>query len=286
MPDRRSHRGPHPEDAGLFAPEHHQRLCRATADLCWLLSRGYAGQSALKLVGDRYCLVARQRTAIGRAACSRQEAARRAAHRIEPGGQRGRILWLDGYNVLTTIEAALAGGVILGCCDGTCRDMASMHGSYRKVAETLPALEIIGRVLDQLGPAECLWLLDRPVSNSARLGGLIAQVADEHGWPWRVELVPDPDPLLCDPAAGRPETTADETHALTGRGAADAEDSADRGKPGCGPRGRAGAQVIVASADSDILDHCPAWLNLARLIVSRCLSQAVVVDLAAEVEWG
>ena len=26
----------------------------------------------------------------------------------------GRELWIDGYNVLTTLEAALAGGVILG----------------------------------------------------------------------------------------------------------------------------------------------------------------------------
>ena len=38
--------------------------------------------------------------------------------------------------MLTTIEAALAGGVILAARDGAYRDMASMHGSYRKVAET------------------------------------------------------------------------------------------------------------------------------------------------------
>jgi len=246
LPDRRSHRGPHPEDARLFAPENHARLRQATADLCWLLSRGYAGQSALKLVGDRHGLVARQRIAVGRAACSRQEAARRASHRIDPEQLRGRVLWLDGYNVLTTVEAALARGVILGCCDDTFRDMASMHGSYRKVAETVPALETIGRVLEGLGPAECLWLLDRPVSNSGRLAEVIRGVADERGWPWRVELVADPDPLLCDPA--------------------------------CTPE-----QIVVATADSVILDRCPAWLNLARLIVSGCLAEQTVVDLAVGV---
>ena len=63
---------------------------------------------------------------------------------------RGAALWLDGYNVLTTIEAALAGGVILAARDGTYRDMASMHGSYRKVAETLPALELLGRTIAAL----------------------------------------------------------------------------------------------------------------------------------------
>ena len=63
MPDRRKHRGPHPEDARLFAPEVWPLLREATADLCWLLSRGYADKSALRLVGDRYELVARQRAA-------------------------------------------------------------------------------------------------------------------------------------------------------------------------------------------------------------------------------
>ena len=45
---------------------------------------------------------------------------------------------------MTTIEAALSGGVILAARDGAYRDMASMHGTYRKVAETLPALELLG----------------------------------------------------------------------------------------------------------------------------------------------
>src|SRR5688500_10446127 len=53
MPDHRSHRGPHPEDAGLFAPAVHPTLRSAVADLSWLLTRGYADPSALKLVGDR-----------------------------------------------------------------------------------------------------------------------------------------------------------------------------------------------------------------------------------------
>ncbi len=330
MPDRRSHRGPHPEDARLFAPENHQRLRQATADLCWLISRGYAADSALKLVGDRYNLVARQRTAIGRAACTRQEAERRKAHRVDPDGQRGSTLWLDGYNVLTTIEAALARGVILACCDGTYRDMASMHGSFRRMAETLPALEMIGRALEELGAAECLWLLDRPVSNSGRLAGLIARVATEHGWPWRVALVPDPDPMLSDPSAGWPEWPERREWAVQVRPArgeeAESGEKAGAGKTSrkklarnsgtpeaCGPgqvrdvrcgteaglaQGRwllgvgtqvsspaVGTQVIVATADSAILDHCPAWLNLARLIVSRYIAEVAVLDLAAAVEW-
>jgi len=196
VPDTRSHRGPHPEDAALFGPHAHEPLRQAAADFCWLLNRGYAARSALTLVGDRYQLQARQRIAVARMAGSDAEAARREAHRVEPAALQGRAVWLDGYNVLTTVEAALAGGVILAARDGTYRDMASMHGSYRKVTETRPALDLIGRRTSDAGMAECRWYLDRAVSNSGRLKQVIAEVAAAAGWRWSVELVPDPDPLL------------------------------------------------------------------------------------------
>ena len=196
MPDTRTHRGAHPEDARLFAAEARPLLREATSDLCWLLSRGYVTPSAMKLVGDRYRLCARQRIAVERSACSDADLARREAHRV--GGEQlaGRPLWLDGYNVLTTVEAALGGGVILAARDGTYRDMASMHGSYRKVAETRPALELLGRAVAALGVTECLWYLDRPVSNSGRLKTFIRELAAARGWCWQVELVPDPDAIL------------------------------------------------------------------------------------------
>jgi len=198
VPDTRSHRGPHPEDARLFAEDELPRLRRATADYSWLLSRGYPETSALKLVGDRYRLTARQRVAVARVACSDQQAVRRREHEVYAGQTAGATLWLDGYNVLTTVEAALAGAVVLAGRDGTYRDMASMHGSYRKVAETRPALELIGRTCAELGIRRCTWFLDRPVSNSGRLRTILLDVAAQRGWPWDAELVNDPDPLLCE----------------------------------------------------------------------------------------
>ena len=196
MPDTRIHRGPHPDDARLFHPEARPRLREAVADLSWLLSRQYVNPSSLKLVGDRYRLLARQRTAVVRSACSDSDLAKRKARLVDAGLLEGRPLWLDGYNLLTTIEAALAGGVILAARDGAYRDMASMHGSYRKVTETLPALELLGLVIGGLGVLECRWLLDRPVSNSGRLKKIILEMADTRRWPWTVDLVPDPDAIL------------------------------------------------------------------------------------------
>src|SRR5262249_51185115 len=140
MPDRRSHRGMHPEDARLFAPDQWPALRSAVAEFSWLLTRGYAEPSALKLVGDRHRLDARQRMPVMRSAGTDEAPARRAASRVDVPAVRGQGLDIDGYNVLTTIEAALSGGVILAARDGTYRDVASIHGSYRKVEETRPAI--------------------------------------------------------------------------------------------------------------------------------------------------
>ncbi|MGE5195417.1 MAG: DUF434 domain-containing protein [Deltaproteobacteria bacterium] len=207
MPDRRTHRGPHPDDERLFAPEALPRLHAATDDLCWLLSRGYTSTSAIKLVGDRYDLEQRQRTAVSRCACSDAARACRQERQIPLPGLRNETLLIDGYNLLTTIEAALAGGFVLAARDGTYRDMASMHGTWRRVQETVPAVELIGDFLKATGIVECRWYLDRPVSNSGRLKRIITNLSASMGWPWEVELADDPDRVLA--AATAAVATAD-----------------------------------------------------------------------------
>ena len=193
MSDTRKHRGAHPSDGELFAAAHLPDLRSAMADLSRLLTRGYASLSALKLVGDRYQLTVRQRTAVARTACSDEALAGRLARRVAVGEAAGGAVAIDGYNLLITIESALAGGVILAGRDGACRDLASMHGSYRTMTETRPALELIGQSLAELGVAAARWLLDSPVSNSGRLRSLMLALAQRHGWEWSVQLVRNPD---------------------------------------------------------------------------------------------
>ncbi len=199
MPDVRKHRGPHPQDRRLFGAEALPRLNQAAADLAWLLDRGYALPSSLKLVGDRYDLRARQRLALSRALAPWAQVLARREKRLSLEYLAGRDVWIDGYNTLLTIEAALAGGVLLGCRDDTVRDMASVHGSYRRVEETVPALELLGQELQRLKVRQVRWLLDRPVSNSGRLKRLMLQLAAQRRWPWEVELVFSPDGALCEP---------------------------------------------------------------------------------------
>ena len=100
----------------------------------------------------------------------------------------GKELLSDGFNLLTTVEAALGGGVILHARDGCTRDMASVHGSYRHVQETRPALTPHGECARILGVKAATWYLDRPISNSGRLRGLILDLAQDQKWAWDVEF--------------------------------------------------------------------------------------------------
>ncbi|MFK7821586.1 MAG: DUF434 domain-containing protein [Planctomycetaceae bacterium] len=226
MSDSRKHRGPHPADENLFAEENLDTLRRATADFCWLLDHGYPVTSSLKLVGDRFCLQERQRTAVKRVSCSSAACEIRTAKRVAISN--APTVWIDGFNLLTTIEAALAGGFILKGRDGCYRDMASMHGTYRKVDETRPALLLVGEYLKSQSVAAVHWLLDQPVSNSGRLATVIREIGESHDWNWTVELVRDPDPVL-----------------------------------------KELKDAVVVSADSEILNQCASWANVAKSVVDR-----------------
>lgn len=195
-PDHRQHRGAHPEDRKLFAPERLATLRQAASDLGWLLERAYAPTAALKLVGDRYTLDERQRMAVFRACCSPSHREKRQASCLHVEQIRAQDIQIDGFNLLITVEAALGGGLILHCGDECLRDLASIHSTYKAVQETVPALTLIGNALHALGAGSAQWLLDSPVSNSGRLAQTIRELGAEQGWAWTAETVFNPDTVL------------------------------------------------------------------------------------------
>ncbi len=187
------HRGPAPSDHALFAEERLPALRLATAELSWLLSRGYAERSALALVGNRHSLRERQRLAVGRCACSDEARDSRRRRQLALEAVRGREVHVDGFNALIVSESVLSGAPVLVGRDGAHRDLASVHGTWRRVSETGAAIDHLGALLAEAAPREVVVWLDRPVSNSGRLAALLRERASEHGWPWRVELAWDPD---------------------------------------------------------------------------------------------
>jgi hypothetical protein len=197
MPDSRQHRGPHPQDAALFRhPESLHRLRLAAGDLAWLLGRQYAPEAALTLVGNRYQLRQRQRQALSRAVAAPAVARARRQRQVSPAALSGARLQIDALNQIITIEAALAGGLLLRGHDGALRDLASVHGTYRAMHETTTTLEAIGAWLTPCGVKDVEFLLDAVVSNSGRLASRIRALAAQHAWPWNARLVPSADPVL------------------------------------------------------------------------------------------
>lgn len=232
------HRGRHPGDDELFAPDVRPALRTAVAELSWLLTRGYADTSAIKLVGDRHGLSARQRQAVARAACSDQARDARRARHVSLADLAGQHLAIDGFNCLIILESALSHGLVFRGRDGALRDLASVHGSYRQVSETAFAVAALGRHLhptsgaagrsESPGPSAVTWYLDRPVANSGRLRALLLELAERRSWPWTIELVQNPDAEL------------------TRRHRSD----------------------IVATSDAWILDHCERWIDLPASLLT------------------
>jgi hypothetical protein len=196
MPDKRKHRGPHPEDERLFAETNTPVLIRAVQDVSAILSMGYPSKGTLKLVCDRFSLTQRQRLAVMRSACSDQHLAVRRQKQIKFENLTDQPIILDGYNVLITIEAALSNGFIFIGRDSCHRDLASVHSTYRQVNETVKAAELIGNTLLKANVSEVSWLLDSPVSNSGKLKVLLAEIAERNNWNWDIQLLNNPDAKL------------------------------------------------------------------------------------------
>lgn len=187
-------RGPQDGDCELFAEERLSALRVAVVELSWLLSRGYSEPSARKLVGDRHQLVERQREAVRRASCTEAQLASRA--RREVALTQVPRLGIDGFNLIITLESALAGGLVLVGRDGALRDLASVHGNYRSLDHTERTIDLVGQVAAEAEVGELVWYLDRPVSHSGRLRGLIERSLSKRPFALRVELHDAPDRVL------------------------------------------------------------------------------------------
>ncbi|MDH3648786.1 MAG: DUF434 domain-containing protein [Saprospiraceae bacterium] len=192
MSTQQRHRGAHPNDALLFDPGGWGQIVSAAKDLVWLWSKGYPENAAKTLVSDHFNLTARQRKALARVSMSTNLANQIGDRECARGKMGGRKVAIDGFNMLIYAEALISHAYIFQGLDGVFRDIASVHGSYKKVEETVEAVRLIGNALTSLEVSEIHWFLDAPVSNSGRLKSfLLTDLFD--AFSWNVEVVRNPD---------------------------------------------------------------------------------------------
>lgn len=238
MPSQQKHRGQHPQDHLLFSEKWRLPFGQAAQDLSYLLKRGYGENSGVKIVGDRFRLNARQRKALLRLVSAPSSVEKRLALQIPVSSLKDKVIVVDGFNLIIFVESVLSNGIILACMDGVYRDIASVHGSYKRVVETGAALGLLGAVFEKLEVAEVRWLLDAPVSNSGRLKQFLEAASAQNAYNWSVDLVPDPDKTLV-------ELRED---------------------------------VVAISSDSWILDRVSQWVNVNAYLIEHELPEARIFD--------
>lgn len=190
-------RGYEPSDQVEFGPKWMERLNRAGEELLYLLNRGYDIKPASTFVGNHYLLSERQRLALVRAVSTDEAVALRKQKEVS-GEPEIPCLWIDGFNLIITLEVALSGSFLLEGRDGTIRDLAGLRGTYRIVDKTETAVEFLMNHLQHSGIQKTVVCLDRPVSNSGRLRALILECAQMTGQNVEVLLENDVDRFLYD----------------------------------------------------------------------------------------
>jgi hypothetical protein len=190
-------RGFDPDDVKIFSKESIEKLKIAQEEIQWLLDRGYKLKQIIEFVGNHYLISARARTALQRTTAPTTDYEKRKATML-PSFECAKdgCLYVDGFNLIITLEVALSGSPILLGKDGVFRDLAGLRGTYRLIDKTDIALNLIGKTLRELSVPMVIFYLDSPVSNSGRLKSKILECSDEWGISVEVELIPNVDSVL------------------------------------------------------------------------------------------
>lgn len=189
-------RGYVPEDEKQFNGKNVQQLRQAQQDLVYLLNHHYPMRQSVTFIGNHFQLSRWQRSALMRASCSDADYKCRKSRELI-GNLKGRTLYVDGFNVLITLETALSGTTLLDCMDGTIRDLCGLHGTYRLIDKTAGAIDALGQQLQSTGVSSAVFVLDAQISNSGRLKQLIAdRLAGFFSFQVLVLLSPHADTLL------------------------------------------------------------------------------------------
>ncbi len=189
-------RGYNAEDCRWFSDNAVDKLRIAQREICWLLDHGYKNSAVIDFVGNHYQLSARQRIALQRSTASTLQYRQREAGLLTFDRAADGCVFIDGFNLIISLEVALSGSLMICGNDGVIRDLAGLRGTYSIIGQTERALELIGGELKTLAVPEVKIFLDAPVSNSGRLRKLILKHAMDWDIPAEVLLVPNADPVL------------------------------------------------------------------------------------------
>lgn len=166
-------------------------LGEAYRDLKYLLNRGYRKSVALNFIANHYRLLKEERHLLARCVFS-DEWIEEVRKKLLPSEEiRGRVLAVDGFNVLITFESLLSGKAIL-CEDNLVRDL-ECRGKYRLHGGTERNVGLIVSTLERLSPKRVVFFYGKNNSGSGLLRKITLDALERFGVSGEVHLVKNPD---------------------------------------------------------------------------------------------
>ncbi|MBO4867151.1 MAG: DUF434 domain-containing protein [Ruminococcus sp.] len=187
-------RGFMPTDERDFSEKAIPKLRKAAEEVYYLLNRGYPVTGTTRFIGDHYQLSERQRLALARTVSPEENIISRKQRQLTD--ITGKTLYIDGFNVIIGLEIAYSDSMLFHCMDGTIRDLAGLHGTYRLIPQTDQAIHALLASLESLGVEKAVIYLDQPVSNSGRLKQRILELTKQLPFSLEVEIENPVDAIL------------------------------------------------------------------------------------------
>ncbi|MDP1552514.1 MAG: DUF434 domain-containing protein [Methanobacteriaceae archaeon] len=153
----------------------------AVNDLKYLLNQNYRKKIALNFVANHYLLSKEDRHYLARSIFSDALSKMRKSKIINLKNIQNHYLFLDGYNVLITVEAIINHDKVILSDDGFLRDFLGIFGNYKLNSNTKNALSLIFKCISQYPPQYIKFYLDKQVSFSGKLSHKINKMFKNHG---------------------------------------------------------------------------------------------------------
>lgn len=171
-----------------------QDFCNAVNDYFFLIDKAYPQKGVLSLIGDRYKLTGVQRILLYRGIFPESENEKRSQKLVT--GIEGKILIIDGYNVIFTILNYWLGRLVFIGTDNFCRDVGSLFGKIRKQKQFETGLGFLIEFIKHIKPEYIEVYFDSPVSFSREHKHLTEQYIANAGIQGSVFVVKSADSAL------------------------------------------------------------------------------------------
>lgn len=173
-----------------------QRIFDAAQDYRYLLTKGYPVKQSLQLVASRYLLAREEMLLLYRCVHS-SSYVEEVKRKLMCSRLDSYALYIDFYNVLTSVVNAISGGDVYLCDDCIPRDLRGAKVRKSDTPYIDKSLAFIAYAIMVLGPPKkVVAVVDKDISHSINHATMFKEILENFGVDCSYELTGTPDKLL------------------------------------------------------------------------------------------